>query len=287
MSATSSNVKDFLNEVGRLPVLTPEAQLRHCRRINAWTQHPAGKDGSPETVRRHGRRSLDVMVRTNLRLVISIAKRYQNRGLDLADLIQEGSFGLIRGLELFDPTRGYAVSTYCYWWIRQSISRAIHQQARMIRLPINAQELMVKGQRFVDARLISHGAPPSLTELATYLDLTPERAESLLSLYAITHCSSLDRAILADAGNVVDTIPNPHDFPSNSPDTNLEDESTTRALRHAFEDLTDLEAAVIDETLIQGRTLNDVSRELRLSRHTISLKQRSGIAKLRRYYAPV
>jgi DNA-directed RNA polymerase sigma subunit (sigma70/sigma32) len=102
---TSTGLDTYLNEIGRLPVLTEESQLLHCRRIHAWVQWPGGRDNAPERIRRIGRRSMDVMITTNLRLVVSITRRYLNRGMELEDLIQEGNIGLARGLELFDPTR--------------------------------------------------------------------------------------------------------------------------------------------------------------------------------------
>lgn len=285
MAAPNAEVRDYLNEVGRLPVLTPEAQLRHCRRIHTWVNHPDGRQQCPYPIRRLGTRSMDVMVRTNLRLVVSIAKRYQSRGLDLCDLIQEGNFGLIRGLELFDPSRGYAVSTYCYWWIRQAMTRSIHQQSRTIRLPINAQELLFKGQRFSEDTMVRTGTPPTIPELATYLGITITRLETLLHNYDVTHCVTLDRLTPEDGTNLHDILPNTHICPSNSPDAFLRDLADTTSLEQALSDLTEIEATIIRETYLNGRTLTDLGNELSLSRHTVTRHQRTAAAKLRQYYA--
>ena len=135
---SSSEFSQYLTDIGRFPVLSRESQLRHCQNIHRWVNWEGGRDAAPKNVHRSGSRSLETMVRTNLRLVVSIAKKYTGKGVDLQDLIQEGNIGLIRGLEMFDPTRGYQVSTYCYWWVRQGITRAIHSYARTIRMPINS-----------------------------------------------------------------------------------------------------------------------------------------------------
>ena len=115
---SESEVQSYLRDIGRHPVLSKEAQLHHCYAIHKWVKWPEGRSKAPRGIARAGRRSMDIMVTTNLRLVVSVAKKFQHHDLDLMDLIQEGNIGLIRGLELFDPTRGYQVSTYCYWWIR-------------------------------------------------------------------------------------------------------------------------------------------------------------------------
>ncbi|MEB3296358.1 MAG: sigma-70 family RNA polymerase sigma factor, partial [Cyanobacteriota bacterium] len=187
-----SEVADYLTEIGRLPVLTKEAQLLHCRRINEWCTWPEGREKAPTRVIRNGKRSMDLMVRTNLRLVVSIAKKYQHRGLDLTDLIQEGNLGLIRGLELFDPSRGYAVTTYAYWWIRQAITRAIHTHARAIRLPINTHELITRIQRFTNQFTAAEGRAPSYPEIAEAVETSPERVAQVLQTHTTTVCCSLD-----------------------------------------------------------------------------------------------
>ena len=194
----SDLISQYLTDIARHPILSREAQLRHAYRVRAWVDYtPPGatepdRTAAPARIARLGKRSLDIMVRTNLRLVVHIAKRYQNRGLELSDLIQECSLGLIRGIELFDPTRGYAFSTYSYWWIRQSISRALYNSARTIRLPINVQDLATKIKRTIHTLTITHGRHPSLEEIGAELELTPERITDTLVSCALTDCTSID-----------------------------------------------------------------------------------------------
>ena len=152
----------YLGEIGRIPILTKELQLIHCRRIRVWLDWPEGRDKAPRKVQRQGKRSLELMTTSNLRLVVSIAKKFTHRGLDLLDLVQEGNLGLIRGLEMFDPTRGYAVSTYVYWWIRQSITRALQLTSRTIRLPCQVVDCYNKAQKFIATIRWKKGNPRAL-----------------------------------------------------------------------------------------------------------------------------
>ena len=280
----SSEFSQYLTDITRLPVLDREAQLRHCKNIHRWVHWEEGRHNAPRKVVRSGERSLQVMVETNLRLVVSIAKKYQNKGVDLQDLIQEGNIGLIRGLELFDPTRGYQVSTYCYWWVRQGVTRAIHTYARTIRMPINSRELLVKIQRWHADYLITHnGKWPSAEQVAEGLNLRVDRVLDLLELWDKTQCSSLDLHIQgndrADArGSVGDLIACPKSL------EDLEDkidyEPGNPYLQAAIEKLTDHEQTVINGFFIEGRTQALIGEELNVSRARVGQIQQRALKKL-------
>lgn len=276
-----SDIQSYLTEIGRLPILSKEAQLRHCHRIYAWLNHPNGRDNAPLAIRRAGRRSLDVMTRTNTRLVVSIAKRYQGRGLDFADLIQEGNLGLIRGLELFDPTRGYTVSTYCYWWIRQAITRSLHSHARLIRLPINTHETLARVRRFCNEYQQKHRKAPTLHEIATHLSITTRRLSEMLDTHADTSCGSLNIATTEDGGTLIDVIPNPEATPSNEPELFLELNEDNAMLSHAMTFLSQSESSLIHSTFFQGRTHRDLATELGVSPSRVGQLQREALRKLR------
>jgi RNA polymerase sigma factor (sigma-70 family) len=272
----------YLNDIGRYPVLSKEAQLRHCQRIHAWVHHADGRAAAPFPIRRAGARSMEVMTRTNLRLVVSIAKRYQNRGLELSDLIQEGNLGLIRGLELFDPTRGYAVSTYAYWWIRQAINRAIHTHARAIRLPINSHEVLARIQRFTTEYTATNGRAPSYAEIAEYVGTSPERIAQVLQTHTITACCSLDSIAAESSSPIIELIPSPTSSATESdPDESLTTAASREAIACALELLPPKEARIIRDLYIEDRTLKDIAADLGFSRCRAGQLHRSAIRRLR------
>lgn len=279
MSDTSLHY--YLSEVGRYPVLTREAQLLHCRRIQAWVNWPGGRAAAPLRVRRLGQRSMDAMVTTNIRLVISIAKRYQNRGIDLPDLIQEGTLGLVRGLELFDPARGYAFSTYSYWWIRQSISRAIYNSARTIRLPINVQDTSAKIHRTTSRFTSENGRAPTLDELASELDLTPERITETLFYTAITDCGSLDTLCQLSDATLLDVLTAAEPTASESPERALALTERDTLLHRALTKLDPQQRAVIQAVHFDKRSRQELATELGMSRHCVTAIYKKALNKLR------
>jgi RNA polymerase primary sigma factor len=143
-------VGDYLNAIGRIPLLTAAEEIHQGQMVRAWLDHPDGPDAAPSAVRRRGLRARDRMVQANLRLVVAIAKKNSNRGaqvgLGLLDLIQEGSIGLVRGVEKFAPAMGYKFSTYAYWWVRQGVGRAI-EAAGTIRIPVHVSQKHYRLQR--------------------------------------------------------------------------------------------------------------------------------------------
>lgn len=283
---SQSEIHAYLNEIGRYPVLSKETQLLHCRRIQEWVKWPGGRTEAPTRVRRFGEHSMKVMLVTNTRLVVSIAKRYQNKGLDLSDLIQEGNLGLIRALELFDPTRGYAVSTYSYWWIRQSITRALHAHARTIRLPINTHELIIRIQRFIAEHNLLHGCAPTVSDIAEYVAVTPTRVTQVLQAHVMTSCASLDSYVLDDKSPLVDLISSPNESPYDlSPDDALMFSAQREAIEQAFEHLNPAEAHIIRQAFFEGRHLKEIATELGFSRSRAGQIQKTGINKLRLHLA--
>ena len=265
---TASGLDTYLNGIGRLPVLTEEAQLRHCQRISRWINWPGGRDSAPENISRSGRRSMDVMLATNLRLVVSVARRYTGRGLDLEDLIQEGNIGLVRGLELFDPTRGYRFSTYAYWWIRQAMTRALYAHARTIRLPINAYELLYKAHRLQAEHLSNTGCTLSIPEMAEHLGVTAKRLAAVYEMSAATECFSLDAPIEGCSDSafidmaVYDSTPG-----QTTPDLPefLELVSNPQRAAYALSHLDPRERQVIHALYFEDRTTRCVATELGIS----------------------
>ena len=197
-------VRSYLRDIGRVPLLTHEQEITLGRQVQelmaieeleaelalrAGGQKPGDAELavaaglSPAVLKKRlvaGRRAKERMVAANLRLVVSVAKKYTKRNMELLDLIQEGTIGLVRGVEKFDPTSGYKFSTYAYWWIRQGITRAIAEKSRTIRLPIHITETLnklKKGQRELSQEL---GRTPTVTELAVAVELPEEEVKELL-----------------------------------------------------------------------------------------------------------
>jgi len=201
---TSDSIRAYLKSIGRVPLLSHAEEITYGKQVNVMMQllklkghlaeelgyepscnewaHAAEIDISDlDSVLILGRRAKQKMIEANLRLVVSIAKKYTQHGLDLLDLIQEGNIGLNRGVEKYDPTKGYRLSTYIYWWIRQAITRAIAMQSRVIRLPIHITEIInkiKKAQRHLSQQL---GHVASIEEIAEHLNLAPERVRECLS----------------------------------------------------------------------------------------------------------
>jgi len=182
--ATSDPVKDYLKQIGKVPLLNAEQEVELAKRIEAGlfaeeklaegALRPESR-GDLEWIADDGRRAKDHLLEANLRLVVSLAKRYTGRGMLFLDLIQEGNLGLIRAVEKFDYTKGYKFSTYATWWIRQAITRAMADQARTIRIPVHMVEVINKLARVQRQMLQDLGREPTPEELAAELDMTPEK----------------------------------------------------------------------------------------------------------------
>ncbi|HEY6429579.1 MAG TPA: RNA polymerase sigma factor, partial [Acidimicrobiales bacterium] len=182
--ATADPVKDYLKQIGKVPLLNAEQEVELAKRIEAglFAEEKLAESERMNTDQRidlewiaeDGRRAKNHLLEANLRLVVSLAKRYTGRGMLFLDLIQEGNLGLIRAVEKFDYTKGYKFSTYATWWIRQAITRAMADQARTIRIPVHMVEVINKLARVQRQMLQDLGREPTPDELAVELDMTPE-----------------------------------------------------------------------------------------------------------------
>ena len=204
---SSDPVSWYLSTIGRIPLLTAAEEIELGNQVQAMMAFT--EDGSKDfkvedlttkqrRMLRIGRRAKERMMKANLRLVVSVAKKYQGKGLELLDLIQEGSLGLERAVEKFDPTRGYKFSTYAFWWIRQSMTRAIACQSRTIRLPVHLSERLTTIRKVSLDLAHKLGAMPSRIEIAEAMDIPLDELDSLLRQALTT--SSLDAPVNGEEG---------------------------------------------------------------------------------------
>ena len=191
----SDGTGKYLQNIGRVALLKGDEEIELGRAVKEWQDSPEPS----KAMESRGKRAKEKLITANLRLVVHVAKKYQNRGLELDELIQEGSLGLNRAVEKFDFTKGYKFSTYAFWWIRQAITRGIAEQARTVRIPIHAWEKLskVKGARQVFFR--EHGRHPSIKEIADMVDMSEDKLSELLEIYQKTSCTSLDKTVGKDA----------------------------------------------------------------------------------------
>ncbi len=295
--ASADPVRMYLKEIGRVPLLTAQEEVDLARRIEAGGQaaeHLADLSASGELdqldrpERRRLKRQVDdgedakaALTQANLRLVVSIAKRYVGRGMLLQDLIQEGNLGLMRAVEKFDYTKGFKFSTYATWWIRQAITRAIADQARTIRIPVHMVESINKVHRVQRQMIQELEREPTVEELADKVDMTPSRVREIMRISQDP--LSLDSPVgEEDDSNLADFI---EDQQAEAPAEMAARKMLGDAVVEALDQLNEREKAVVrlrfglDDG--QARTLEEVGREFGVTRERIRQIESKTLAKLR------
>src|ERR1700677_477383 len=289
--AMGDSVHTYLKSIGRTSLLTAEQEVDLAKRIEAglFAEHKLeSAAGLAEDYRRDleliaedGRRAKSHMLEANLRLVVSVAKKYSDRGLSLLDVVQEGNLGLIRAVEKFDYTKGYKFSTYAMWWIRQAIQRGFADSARTIRLPVHVLEMLSKLSRVERDMHQRLGREPTPEELAVELDRTPDQIEELLR--TSRQPISLDSTIGEDGETSIGDLIEDVDAPEAS--ELVDRQLMAEQLRSALDALTPREATIMAMRfgLYDGNphTLDEIGRALGLTRERIRQLEKQSLSKLR------
>ncbi len=290
-SAMGDSVHTYLKSIGRTSLLTAEQEVNLAKRIEAGLFAEYKLESEPdldenyrhdlEEVAQDGRRAKAHMLEANLRLVVSVAKKYSDRGLSLLDVVQEGNLGLIRAVEKFDYTKGYKFSTYAMWWIRQAIQRGFADSARTIRLPVHVLEMLSKLSRVERDMHQRLGREPTPEELAVELDRTPDQIEELLR--TSRQPISLDSTIGEDGETSIGDLIEDVDAPEAS--ELVDRQLMADQLRHALDGLTQREATIMAMRfgLYDGNphTLDEIGRALGLTRERIRQLEKQSLSKLR------
>ena len=266
---SDDSVRLYLREIGKIPLLSAEEEMDLARRI---------VEGD--------KKAKDKMAEANMRLVVSIAKRYSGRGLDFLDLIQEGNTGLLRAVEKFDPDKGFKFSTYATWWIRQAITRAIADQARTIRIPVHMVETINKLLRTQRRMTQELNREPTIEELSKELDMEPEKIEYVIKIKQ--DISSLDAGVGRD-GEDDDSVL--QDFILDEDTVSPEDSASNQLLKEQVQEilssLSDREQKIVRMRfgLDNGKnhTLEEVGQEFAVTRERIRQIEAKALAKLRKH----
>ena len=266
---SDDSVRLYLREIGKIPLLSAEEEMELARRIIEGDK-----------------KAKDKMAEANMRLVVSIAKRYSGRGLDFLDLIQEGNTGLLRAVEKFDPDKGFKFSTYATWWIRQAITRAIADQARTIRIPVHMVETINKLLRTQRRMTQELNREPTIEELSKELDMEPEKIEYVIKIKQ--DISSLDASVGRDGEDDESAL---QDFIVDEDTVSPEDSASNQLLKEQVQDmlssLSDREQKIVRMRfgLDNGKnhTLEEVGQEFAVTRERIRQIEAKALAKLRKH----
>jgi RNA polymerase primary sigma factor len=268
--ASDDSVRLYLREIGKIPLLNSEEELALAQRVVAGEK-----------------KAKDKMAEANMRLVVSIAKRYSGRGLDFLDLIQEGNTGLLRAVEKFDPDKGFKFSTYATWWIRQAITRAIADQARTIRIPVHMVETINKLLRTQRRMTQELNREPTIEELGKELEMEPEKVEYVMKIKQ--DITSLDAGVGRDGDGDDDSLLK--DFIEDDVSVTPEESAASQLLKEQVQSilstLSDREQKIIKMRfgLENGKshTLEEVGQEFAVTRERIRQIEAKALAKLRKH----
>lgn len=266
---SDDSVRLYLREIGKIPLLNAEEELALAQKVVAGDK-----------------RAKDKMAEANMRLVVSIAKRYSGRGLDFLDLIQEGNTGLLRAVEKFDPDKGFKFSTYATWWIRQAITRAIADQARTIRIPVHMVETINKLLRTQRRMTQELNREPSIEELAKELEMEPDKVEYVIKIKQ--DITSLDAGVGRDGEDEDSTLSDfIEDEDSKPPEALAADQLLKEQVESILSTLSDREQKIVKMRfgLENGKshTLEEVGQEFAVTRERIRQIEAKALAKLRKH----
>ena len=296
---SGDSVRSYLRDIGRIPLLEHDEEIllgRQVQRLMELKQMQKELDLDVEGLAtamdvpvrqinkelRNGAKAKDKMVTANLRLVVSVAKKYTKRNMELLDIIQEGTIGLVRGVEKFDPGRGYKFSTYAYWWIRQGITRAIAEKSRAIRLPIHVTENLNKLKKAQRELSQLNGEMPTVFQLADYMNMTADEIKDLMC--KARQPTSLEIKIGENRDTaLVDLL----EDETQLPDSLLERQFIKEDIRHLIDELPEMQAAVIamrygiGEEILEPMSMTAIGQILNMSRDRVRTLEQKALRSLR------
>ena len=298
--ATGDSVRAYLRDIGRIPLLEHDEEILLGRQVQRLMKIK-GTEAELETADkqqladnlgitikelkreiRAGEKAKDKMVTANLRLVVSVAKKYTKRNMELLDIIQEGTIGLVRGVEKFDPGRGYKFSTYAYWWIRQGITRAIAEKSRAIRLPIHVTENLNKLKKAQRELSQINGYMPNVFQLSDHLGLTVDEIKDLMC--KARQPTSLEIKIGENRDTaLIDLL----EDETQLPDTLLDQQFIKEDIRELIKDLPEMQAAVISmrygigDEMLEPMSMTAIGQVLNMSRDRVRTLEHKALKALR------